>query len=360
MGQFKLRNKKKRKMENASKKGSELSFTKKIWIAGGILSLIVVVLILFKALFSLLLLVFAGVIITVYFYGFAGIVQRNLHLSPTISIVLSVIINIALVVAFFWFIGARIQQQVSELSDTLPATLQNAKDQLNKNVVGSKLLDQLNSSGDSKKTQSVVTSFFSSSFGILSDIYIVILLALFFTASPALYKKGIVKLLPAKAREKGTDLINKISSMLKKWLKGQILGIFFIAVLTAIGLLIIGMPLVLTLSLIAGLLNFIPNFGPLIALIPAVLIGLTQGISTALIIVGMYTFIQIIQSAVEQPLVQKKMINLPPALIVIGQVGMGALAGFWGVLLATPFVAILIILTEDLYINKENVAKGEG
>lgn len=344
-------------MENSLTNNKELSFVKKVWIVGGTFALIVVFLLLFKTLFNLLLLVFAAVIITVYFYGFAGLLQRYFRWSSTLSIVLSVIINIGLIVAFFWFTGARIQQQVSELSDTLPTTIQAAKDQMNQSVIGSKILEHINSSADSKKMITAIKSFFSSSFGILSDLYIVILLAAFFTASPSLYKKGLVKLMPTKAKDKGADIIEKISVLLKKWLKGQIFGIFFIAVLTGIGLLIVGMPLVLTLALLAGLLNFIPNFGPLIALVPAGLLALMQGSVTALIIIIMYTLIQIIQSAVEQPLVQKKMINIPPAIVIIGQVAMGALAGFWGVLLATPFVAILIVLVQQLYINKQAPSK---
>lgn len=119
--------------------------------------------------------------------------------------------------------------------------------------------------------------------------------------------------------------------------KGQIFGIIFIGVLMVIGLLIIVWPLVLTLALIARLLNFIPNFGPLIALV-AVLISLMQGPAIALIIVCMYTFIQIFQSAVTLPLIQKKMMNIPSALTIIGQGAPGLLAGFWRVLLAAQLL----------------------
>ncbi|MGI8950511.1 MAG: AI-2E family transporter [Chitinophagaceae bacterium] len=338
--------------ESNNNNNSQLTYTKKIWIAAGIITLIVVFLLLFKTLFSLVLLILAGVLMAIYFYGCAGILQRNLHLSSKLSIILSVLLNIILLVGFFWFVGARLQQQISELSDTLPKTIQQAKDQMNKTALGGKVLEYLNSSGNSQKTKDVVRQFFSSSFGIISDLYIVVLIGLFFTASPSLYKKGMVRLLPAKAKDKGAELINEISEVLKKWLKGQIFGIFFIAVLTGIGLLILGMPLVLTLALIAGLLNFIPNFGPMIALIPAVLLALMQGATTAIIIICMYTGIQIIQSAVTQPIIQKKMISIPPALTIIGQVAMGSLGGFWGVLLATPIVAILMTVIKKLYINK--------
>lgn len=113
------------------------------------------------------------------------------------------------------------------------------------------------------------------------------------------------------------------------------------------------MPLVLAVALVAGLLNFIPNFGPLIALIPAALLGLMQGPNTALLVVGLFTLIQIIQSTVTQPLIQKKMVSVPPALLVFGQVAMGVIAGFWGVLLATPLVAIVMTLVNRLYVEKQ-------
>ena len=344
---------------DANRQHNDLTYSKKVWIAGGILALIVVVLLLFKTLFSLLLLVFAGILIAIFFHGFAGLLRRYLHLPHTASVIISVLFNLLLLIGFFWFVGNRLSQQISQLSDTLPSTIQNAKDKLSQSAIGNKVLDFLQQSGNSDKTKQVLKSFFSSSFGVISDLYIVLLLAMFFTASPSIYKRGIVHLLPPKAKDKGDELLKKLGTVLKKWLKGQILGIVFIAVLTGIGLLIIGMPLILTLALIAGLLNFIPNFGPIIALIPALLLALMQGPNTAIIIVCMYTGIQIIQSAVEQPLVQKKMVNIPPALTIIGQVAMGALGGFWGVLLATPIVAVIMTIVNDLYVKPQPYHKYE-
>jgi predicted PurR-regulated permease PerM len=330
-----------------------ISFTKKVWITIGIIILAVVSLLFLKTVFSVLLLTLAAVLVAIYFYGFAGILERNLHFSPKLSIILSVILNILLLVAFFWFVGSRLQQQLAQLSETLPQTIQDFKGQLQQSTLGNKALTYLRSTGSSEKTTAVAKKFFSSSFGILSDLYIILLLSLFFTASPSSYKKGIVHLLPPKAKKIGADLLDEIALVLKKWLKGMIYGFFFITVLTAIGLLIIGIPLVLSLALIAGLLNFIPNFGPIIALIPAGLLGLMQGTTTAIIVISMYTIIQIIQSAIMQPMIQKKMVNIPPALTVIGQVAFGMLAGFWGVLLAVPLVAILMTTIDKLYVEQQ-------
>lgn len=331
----------------------------KIWIAGGIVLLIIALFLLFRALFSVLLLSLAGVLIAVYFRGCANILHRHLHWPRKLCLFLSVFVNVLLLAGFFWFVGARLQQQIAILSDTLPETVDKARDRISESTVGSKALEFFESSGNSFKTRDVLKRVFSSSFGIISDLYIVLLLAVFFTVDPMLYKRGIIHLLPSAAKDKGDELLNEYVIVLKKWLKGQIIGFFFISIFTGIGLWIIGLPLILTLALIAGVLNFVPNFGPIIALIPAALLGLMQGMDTALLVAGMYTFVQIIQSAVTQPIIQKKMVNLPPALVIFGQVGFGLLAGLWGVLLTSPIIAILMTTVNKLWVDKQRFHKYE-
>lgn len=342
---------------NTNQSQDTLTYSKKVWIAGGIFALLIVLLLLFKTLFSVLLLTLAGALFAIYFHECAGLFKKYLHIPSGWSLALSIVINIALLVVFFWFVGARLQQQVSDLTDTFPKTITNAKSYLQKSAVGSKVLHYLDSSGNSKKTMSVAKHFFSSSFGILSDVYIILLLGMFFIASPFTYKKGIVHLLPPNAKDKGAKVLDEIHNVLKNWIKGQLFGFLFIAVLTGLGLWALGMPLVLTLALIAGILNFIPNFGPIIALVPAGLIGLTQGTTTAILVLCLFTFIQVVQSAVTQPLIQQKMVSVPPALIIFGQVAMGLLAGFWGVLLATPVIAIIMTVVNKLYVNEQSYHK---
>ncbi len=107
----------------------------------------------------------------------------------------------------------------------------------------------------------------------------------------------------------------------------------------------------LALGIIAGLLSFIPNFGPIIALLPAVLIAFTQGPNTALYITLLYMGVQAVESNLITPLVQKKMVYLPPAMIIISQVLLGILVGGLGLILATPLIAILMVLIQMLYVE---------
>lgn len=338
-------------------KSKSALFSNKIWKIGAILAFIAVLLLLFKALFSLLLLTLAAALIAIYFHGCAGLFQKYFHWPSRLCLILSVSINIILIAALIWFLGARIQQQVVQLSEKLPTTIENAKEQISQTPIGSKVLHYFHSSGSSQKTLKVAKEFLSSGFGLLSDVYIIMLMALFFTVSPSTYKKGVILLLPLRAKEKGRVVFKQLEIILKKWIKSQLIGIVSIGVLTAIGLMIIGMPLVLTLAIIAGLLNTIPNFGPLIALIPAVLIALMQGPTTALIVILMYTVIQIIQSMIEKPLVQKKMVNIPPALTIFAQVALGLLVGLWGVVLAVPVIAITKTIVRELYIKNQDGIK---
>ncbi len=124
-------------------------------------------------------------------------------------------------------------------------------------------------------------------------------------------------------------------------------------ILTAIGLAIIGIPIWLVLALMAGLLNFIPNFGPLIAMIPAVLVAFLQGPTTALWVAALYIIVQVAESNFITPTVQHKLIDIPPALVILAQLFIGALTGGWGLVLATPLIVIIIVMVQELYIRNK-------
>ena len=179
----------------------------------------------------------------------------------------------------------------------------------------------------------------------------VLFIGIFFTVSPKLYKSGIVKLAPPGHQKKTDDVLRKLAENLKKWLKGQLLAMLVVTILSSIGLAIIGVPMWLALAIIAGLLNFIPNFGPLIAMIPAVLIGLMDSSTTALLVAGLYILIQVLESNFITPMVQQKLVSIPPALIIIAQLLISPLTGAWGLVLATPLMVIIIVLVKELYIN---------
>jgi predicted PurR-regulated permease PerM len=180
----------------------------------------------------------------------------------------------------------------------------------------------------------------------------ILFLGIFFTTNPSLYKDGIMVLVPHSKKALGKHILDRISSSLKGWLKGTLFSMLSVTVLIGTALTIVGMPVALILALITGLLEMVPSIGSLVAMIPGVLLALTVSTNMAILVAVIYITSQTIVANIITPLIQKKMINLPPALTLISQLIMGSVSGALGVILAVPLLAILIILIDELYVKK--------
>lgn len=341
-------------MPEENKPRKELSFIKKVWAVGLIFSLIATVLLIFEATFDMLILVLAGALIACYFRGLSGIIQKKLKWNSTISLATSVVGSILIISGLFFLIGTTVSTQTEQIQESIPELLDEAAQKLKTNAIGQEVTQQVKKIKSSDEFSTFVSNFFETTLGGIANIYIVILIGIFFTIAPTIYVNGIIQLVPPKNRDKAEALMNRLSSGLKRWLAAKFIAMLAVFVLTAIGLAILGIPMWLTLAILAGLLNFIPNFGPLASALPALLVGLADGLNTALIIVGLYVVIQVVESSFITPKAQQRLIQIPPALIILAQVFVGALTGIWGVIFATPLVLIIIITVEELYVNPMN------
>jgi predicted PurR-regulated permease PerM len=331
----------------------ELTYIQKVWQTVAIVALLVVVILIAKVAFNVLLMVLAGTLISVYFHGMGDVIQRNTNLNRRISMFISVVGSFIVIALLLWFMGTKIQNQIAILNDTLPNTINNAKLKLAETPSGLKVLKYL-SGENSEKLFNTAQRFFSTSFGVLGNVYVIVLLGIFLTASPNVYKDGILKIFPKEKKLLAQTVIERISHDLKGWLKATVLAMVMITILITIGLTIMGIPVALVLGLITGILKLIPNFGSLVAMIPGVLLALTFSTNTAIITALIYIVSQTLVSSIVTPLIQERIIKLPPALTIVSQVIMGTLSGALGVILAVPLLVIVIILIDELYVKKIN------
>jgi hypothetical protein len=146
--------------------------------------------------------------------------------------------------------------------------------------------------------------FFSGLLGALGDVRIITFVAIYFAAQPYTYIDGIVTLVPKRKRARAREVLDEIGTTLSKWLFGKACSMLVVGAATALGLWLLGVPLALILGIIAGLLDFIPYLGPLMAGVPAVLM--------ALYTIGLFAAIQLAEGYLLQPLVEQKTVNLPP------------------------------------------------
>ncbi len=185
----------------------------------------------------------------------------------------------------------------------------------------------------------------------LLSLLIVIFLSLYLLAEPKEHEDGFIKLFPLWYRDRVRFIIDRIDFTLRIWLQGQLLLMLIVGILTWIGLSIVGLQQAAALGVLAGLFSFVPNFGPIAALVPALAVGFAQApasIGWIFIIIYGTSFLQ---SQVIAPLIFKESINLPPVLVLIGQIFAAVFFGFLGLMLAVPIIAILMILVQEIYVK---------
>jgi predicted PurR-regulated permease PerM len=125
----------------------------------------------------------------------------------------------------------------------------------------------------------------------------------------------------------------------------------FVGIVTGIGLALLGMPMALTFGILAGLLDFVPNFGPLLAALPVVLLALVQSPTQALWVVLLYVGVQTLEAYLISPLVERRTASVEPAAIIGSQLLAAVLLGGPGVVLATPIAAVTLVLVRMLYLE---------
>jgi predicted PurR-regulated permease PerM len=193
--------------------------------------------------------------------------------------------------------------------------------------------------------------------GALGSIGLVLVLGVYLAADPQLYRRGLVRLVPPAWRTRVDGALLASAQALSRWLLGQGISMLFVGSTTAIGLAMLGIPLAATIGVIAGVLAFVPFFGPIASGILAVLLAFMQGPQQALYVAGLCIAIQQVEGNLLMPFVQRWAVDLPAVLGIIAAVIFGLLFGLPGVILATPLMVVLIVLIEKLYVEAVLEAK---
>lgn len=336
---------------------SDKRFARMAATACGILVAVVLLLVLLYFTFDVLLLVFAAALLAIFLNGLAEILKNYIKLSDGFLVLLVSFILIAVIGGTIALLAPSIAEQVRHLRDELPVSAQKVGVYLSQFGWGRALIEQLPGVEDIMNSVSMtsllsgVGGVFTSTIGAVGNVAIVVLLAIYLATEPKFYSDGFVRLFPKSRRERVIEILHQTYETLRWWLIGKFGSMLFIGILTWIGLSILGVPIALTLAVIAGLLSFIPNFGPIIAAIPALLIAFVDSPITALYVLGLYIGVQLIESNLVTPLIERETVELPPALTVVFQLGLGALVGGLGLILATPLLAVIVVVVQLVYIQ---------
>ncbi len=192
---------------------------------------------------------------------------------------------------------------------------------------------------------------FATTFGVIGNLGVIMVIGVFLAAQPQIYRDGAVKLVALPSRRRFGEVLDEIGRTLRFWLIGQFVTMCIIGVVVWAALAAVGMPGAILLALTAALFNFIPVIGPIFAGIPIILVAMSQDWWVVAYALGVYVFVQMLEGNVLTPLIQRRAVSMPPALIMASLVIMGLLFGIVGVVLATPLAAVIMIAVKRLYIE---------
>jgi predicted PurR-regulated permease PerM len=351
------------------------SFAHRVRTAVAIVAVVVVLLLAAWRGRSVLLLAFAGILLGVLLCGLTGLLRRRTGWRHGAALGVVVALLLALVAGTCWLAAPSISRQVDQLAETLPQAFGDLRGWLGQTRWGQWLLARTPDLGEGLAGGGAgggvegdvftrLTGIASAALAALSGLVIVLFLGIYLAAEPGLYTGGLVRLVPQAHRGRAREVLATLYDTLKWWLVARFSSMAVIGVLTWIGLAALGIPLAFVLAVLAAVLTFVPYVGPVLSAVPPALLALSEGPTKALWVLVLFLAIQIVESYLVTPLIERKAVRLPPALTIAAQVLITLLAGPLGLLLASPLVAVGMVLVQTLYVEDalgdrvENVGAG--
>ncbi len=193
-----------------------------------------------------------------------------------------------------------------------------------------------------------ILTFLTSTFGALITVFLVFILAFYFVMEEDLLKRGVfVWIMPEKYKDFVSEVAPKIRKKIGEWVRGQLLLMFAVGLLTYIVLTLLNVPFALVLAIMAAVLEIIPYLGPMLSAIPAIIIAFSASPIQGLLVAILYFVIQQIEGDILTPKIMQKVAGLNPIVSILSILIGYQLAGVAGALLAVPFAMVVgVFLTE--------------
>ena len=332
----------------------ELSFQGKVGVVAAAVVLLTIIGCILWLAAEVLFLLFGAILLAILLRAISEGIARLTRLPSGISLLLTIILLFGAVAGLVALLAPQVSSQVSELGERLPESLDRLESSIGTTPIGAFMMEQtpsLEEIGSRGLGFSRVAGFFTTTVGVIANLVLLIVIAVYGAARPDLYRIGVQRLFPIRFRERVGEVIDEVAIALRWWMFGQIAAMVLVGVLTALGLWLLGIPLALTLGLITAVLAFIPNLGPVVSVVPPALLGLMDGPATMAYVVLLYVGIQLVESNLISPQIHRRTVHLPPALMISAQLLAGLLFGLPGLIYATPLTAAILVIVRMVYVE---------
>ncbi|MCJ2183175.1 AI-2E family transporter [Novosphingobium sp. 1949] len=293
-----------------------------------------------------LLVIFGGIVFGALLDGGARLLRRVLPIGRTWCV--GIVLLLALL-ALTWiarFAGSQIATQAAELPATIEGQYHRALAWLAGRGIHLTVIDLRSMLHEAMGGIGQFTAVVGGLIGGLTTLFLILVLGIYFALEPRLYRRGVGWMLPVDRRDhfEGTSQI--MGAALRRLLFGRVIGMSVEGVFTWVMLQVYGVPMAALLGLITGLLAFLPNIGAPISGAVMVLVGFSGGVEMGLYTLFVYLMVHLIDGYIIVPMIARKTVDLPPALVLAAQLIMGVLFGILGLALADPLVGMIKIWLE--------------
>jgi predicted PurR-regulated permease PerM len=312
------------------------------------------------------LLAFAAAVFAVILLSIARPLERWTGFGRNLTLPIAALLIIGTVALFAWIIGAELAKQFTVLSAALPDALDNlqrrlgidleelaraTRGQQGESSVGGHLRSLPDLVGIARTAMGNIVSIGTLLLDAVAGIVVVIVGGYYLAVDPKTYRRGLVLLFPEDRHDQADAAIRDCGHALHLWLLAQLMAMAIVGTLMGLGAWMIGLPAPLAIGFFASLTEFVPIVGPLIGALPPLLLAFGMDIEQVAWTFAMVLAIQQIESNVISPLVQQRMSDIPPFLVLFGVIALGLLFGAAGVIVAAPLTIVAYVLVTKLYVR---------
>jgi predicted PurR-regulated permease PerM len=294
---------------------------------------------------SVILVFFAAVVFATLLRSLSDPIQRYSRAPGAVSVGVAVALIALLIVGSAWLFGTQIAAQADVIFQRAPESWNWLRAHLAATPVGRYVAAHLDQDGAlwGQGLFSHVGAFANTGAGVAANLGLALVSGVYLALDPELYRRGLLWLTPERHRPLIVRGLGESGRALKLWMLGQLIAMGLIAALTTLGLALIQSPSWFALGLFAGATEFIPIVGPFLGAVPALLTALSVGPRQVLLTAGLFIVIQQLEGNAIQPLIQRRMVAVPPVVGLFALAAMASLFGVLGMILAAPHTVLVIV-----------------
>ena len=275
-------------------------------------------------------------------------IHRSTPLSRRWALAVAGIVLGAVIALLVWLVGSQVQSQIGQLITQLSEASRSIEQRVGVPLLG----DGGQEMGVDWTVLQRIASYGITIIGALGSLVLVIAGGFFLAADPRIYRRGVVKLLPKRHHARAEDALEACGDALRFWLLAELVAMTIVGVLVGLGTWLIGLEAPLALGLFAGVTEFVPIIGPIIGAIPALILSVQHGTMTFVWTLLLFLAVQQLESNIIIPLVQRRAVTIPPALLLFAVFLFGLLFGVLGVIIAAPLTVVLYVAVKKLYLRQ--------